>query len=168
MQRAKKPSQRTAVAAKPKHATHVRVAAKVTAPKRNPNRAQATAVVAPAKATSTAAIESPLVKIALDHLGKNPTGWSHQWCAKFLGTMLQKAGYSGGGNLARGYASYGKPSPARVGAIAVMSHHVGIVTEVGKGYVTLVSGNNHGRPGRRVVGVSRYPVGRIMAFRMPS
>ena len=111
---------------------------------------------------------SPLVAVAMRYVGSNPTGRSHKWCGTFLDLALRQSGHSGGGDLARGYSAYGRPSPARVGAIAVMAHHVGIVTAVGPGYVTLVSGNHSGRSGHRTVGLGRYSMARIIAFRYPA
>ena len=110
---------------------------------------------------------SNLVRVALRYNGRNPTGLSRQWCGNFVDLTLRQSGHRGGGNLARGYASYGRPSAARVGAIAVMPHHVGIVTAVGPGYVTLVSGNHSGRSGHRTVGLGNYKMSRIIAFRAP-
>jgi hypothetical protein len=46
----------------------------------------------------------------MDHLGDNPTGWSHNWCGRFLAMALEEAGHTGGGNLAAGYADYGLPA----------------------------------------------------------
>ncbi len=104
---------------------------------------------------------SQLIRLAMEHLGANPTGWSHNWCGRFLAMTLEEAGHKGGGNLAAGYADYGLPAKAQVGAIAVMQHHVGIVTAVGPDYVVLVSGN-HGHK----VGVGRYASNKIIAYRM--
>ena len=108
-----------------------------------------------------------LVALAMRYNGKNPTGWTHNWCAHYLDIVLQEAGYPSGGNLARGYASYGQPTPARVGAIAVMPNHVGVVAFVGDDYVILVSGNHGGSSGHRTVGLGRYAMSRITTFRMP-
>ena len=110
---------------------------------------------------------NPLVALAMSYDGKNPTGWSHNWCAHYLNMILQEAGYPSGGNLARAYASYGQPTPARVGAIAVMPNHVGVVAFVGDDYVILVSGNHGGSSGHRTVGLGRYAMNRVMTFRMP-
>jgi hypothetical protein len=104
---------------------------------------------------------SQLIRLAMEHLGDNPTGWSHNWCGRFLAMTLEAAGHSAGGNLAAGYADYGLPAKAQVGAIAVMPHHVGLVTAVGPGYVMLLSGN-HGHK----VGVGRYASDKIIAYRM--
>jgi hypothetical protein len=125
-----------------------------------------------ANATNAAKLESPdtanaLVALAMRYDGNNPTGWSHNWCAHYLNMVLQEAGYPSGGNLAREYASYGQPTPARVGAIAVMPHHVGVVGFVGDDYVILVSGNHGGSSGHRTVGLGRYAMSRITTFRMP-
>ena len=106
---------------------------------------------------------SQLVSVMRTQLGRNPTGWSHQWCGRYLDMVLRETGHSGGGNLAAGYAHYGRPAGAQVGAIAVMSHHVGVVTAVGPGYVTLISGNHGHR-----VGIGNYSRSRIIAFRMPA
>ena len=104
---------------------------------------------------------SQLIRLAMEHLGDNPTGWRHSWCGRFLAMTLEEAGHRGGGNLAAGYADYGLPAKAQVGAIAVMPHHVGIVTAVGPDYVVLLSGN-HGHK----VGVGRYAKNKIIAYRM--
>ena len=123
------------------------------------------------RATTEAELDSPdtanaLVALAMRYDGKNPTGWSHNWCARYLDMVLQEAGYPSGGNLARGYASYGQPTPARVGAIAVMPNHVGVVAFVGDDYVILISGNHGGSSGHRTVGLGRYAMSRITTFRM--
>jgi hypothetical protein len=123
-------------------------------------------------ATAEAELDLPdttnaLVALAMRYDGKNPTGWSHNWCAHYLDMVLEEAGYPSGGNLARGYASYGQPTPARVGAIAVMPNHVGVVAFVGDDYVILVSGNHGGSSGHRTVGLGRYAMSRITTFRMP-
>ena len=104
---------------------------------------------------------SQLIRLAMEHLGDNPTGWRHSWCGRFLAMTLEEAGHRGGGNLAAGYADYGLPAKAQLGAIAVMPHHVGIVTAVGPDYVVLLSGN-HGHK----VGVGRYAKNKILAYRM--
>ena len=124
------------------------------------------------RATTEAELDLPdttnaLVALAMRDDGKNPTGWSYNWCAHYLDMVLQEAGYPSGGNLARGYASYGQPTPARVGAIAVMPNHVGVVAFVGDDYIILVSGNHGGSSGHRTVGLGRYAMSRITTFRMP-
>lgn len=106
---------------------------------------------------------SQIIAVMHSQLGRNPTGWGHQWCGHYLDMVLRETGHRGGGNLAAGYAHYGRPCSPQVGAIAVMPHHVGVVMAVGPGYVTLISGN-HGHK----VGIGKYPRARIMAFRMPA
>lgn len=104
---------------------------------------------------------SELISVAMSNLGGNPTGMSHKWCAAALNVWLRRTGHRGSGsNTAISFAHYGHPTGARVGAIAVMPHHVGIVKAVGPGYVTLVSGNHGHR-----VGVGNYRTSRIIAFR---
>lgn len=137
-----------------------------------PSLAQAEPNNGAVRATTEAKLDlpdtaNPLVALAMSYDGKNPTGWSHNWCAHYLNMILQEAGYPSGGNLARAYASYGQPTPARVGAIAVMPNHVGVVAFVGDDYVILVSGNHGGSSGHRTVGLGRYAMNRVMTFRMP-
>ena len=105
--------------------------------------------------------------IARSHFGTNPTGWSRQWCAKWIDMVLRQSGRVGGGNRAIGYKSYGRPTRCRVGALAVMKTHIGFVTACHGDSVTIISGNHSGSPGRRTVGLGRYRMSRIVAFRMP-
>jgi hypothetical protein len=108
----------------------------------------------------------PLVDKMDSYLGTNPTGWAHQWCAKFLGMVLGGLGLpTSGSNAAISYAHYGHSVPPAPGAIAVMPHHVGVVRRVvGGGRVELVSGNTGGHR----VGISVYSMHRILAFRAPA
>lgn len=110
---------------------------------------------------------SQLISLMRSQIGTNPTGWSRQWCGKYLSDTLRRTGHRAGGNLARGYASYGSPTHAKVGAIAVMPHHVGVVTAVGPGYVKVIAGNHSGRSGNRKVGEGTYSMARVIAFRAP-
>jgi uncharacterized protein (TIGR02594 family) len=105
-----------------------------------------------------------LVSQARAYMGTNPTGRGSQWCGAFLDLVLKKTGHAGGGNLARGYARYGtRVSGPQVGAIAVMNHHVGVVSGVdANGNPIIVSGNHN-----RTVAESVYPRSRIMAYVMP-
>jgi hypothetical protein len=103
-----------------------------------------------------------LLHRAMRDIGTNPTGWSHLWCGR------QMAMWAGGGpNVAREWASYGKPSIPKPGAIGVMNGHVGVVKEVQGSRVILVSGNHSGKSGNRKVGIGSYPVNRFIAFREP-
>jgi uncharacterized protein (TIGR02594 family) len=105
-----------------------------------------------------------LVSEARSFMGTNPTGRGSQWCGAFMDLVLKKTGHAGGGNLARAYANYGtRVSGPEVGAIAVMPHHVGVVSGVdANGNPIIVSGNHN-----RTVAESVYPRGRIMAYVMP-
>lgn len=102
---------------------------------------------------------------ALSDIGTNPTGWSHKWCAKWLHQVMP----GGAGNASASWKSYGSPSTARPGAIAVMRGHVGIVGPKGcnGGRCQIVSGNHSGKSGRRTVGLGSYSMGRIISFRWP-
>jgi len=105
-----------------------------------------------------------LVSEARRYLGTNPTGRGSQWCGAFMDLVLKKTGHAGGGNLARGYARYGtRVSGPQVGAIAVMNHHVGVVSGIDpNGNPIIVSGNHN-----RTVAESVYPRSRIAAYVMP-
>jgi uncharacterized protein (TIGR02594 family) len=112
---------------------------------------------------------STLLAEARRYLGGNPTGWAHQWCAKFMNMVLERTGHkSSGSNLALDFARYGRRiSGPQVGAIAVMTRrgggHVGVVSGVlPNGDVQVVSGNH----GHRVA-ESVYNKGRIVAYVMP-
>jgi uncharacterized protein (TIGR02594 family) len=108
---------------------------------------------------------SSLVNEAKRHMGTNPTGRGRAWCGAFMDLILKKTGHAGGGNLARGYARYGtRISGPKVGAIAVMNHHVGVVSGLdANGNPILVSGNHN-----RTVAESVYPRSRIIAYVMPN
>jgi len=105
-----------------------------------------------------------LVSEARKYIGTNPTGRGSAWCGAFLDMVLKKTGHAGGGNLAFGYARYGKRVPGpQVGAIAVMRGHVGVVSGVDpNGNPIIVSGNHN-----RTVAESVYPRGRIAAYVVP-
>jgi uncharacterized protein (TIGR02594 family) len=110
------------------------------------------------------ATSDPLVSEARRYIGTNPTGRGSQWCGAFMDLVLKKTGHAGGGNLALDYARYGtRVSGPQVGAIAVMHHHVGIVSGIDpNGNPIIVSGNHN-----RTVAESVYPRGRIAAYVMP-
>ncbi|ODA67689.1 hypothetical protein A7A08_01724 [Methyloligella halotolerans] len=107
----------------------------------------------------------PWLQAAMADIGTNPTGWSRQWCGRYMRTVMPNPIAS---DRAIDWRHYGKALPGpKVGAVAVMPHHVGIVTAFDASSVTLVSGNHSGRPGARTVGVGRYPRSRIVAYRWP-
>ena len=105
-----------------------------------------------------------LVSEARKYIGTNPTGRGSQWCGAFMDLVLKKTGHRGGGNLAAAYARYGtRVSGPQVGAIAVMGHHVGVVSGVDpNGNPIIVSGHHN-----HTVAESVYPRGRIIAYVAP-
>ena len=66
-----------------------------------------------------------------------------RWCGWWMRSQL------GGGpelNLARNWASWGRPSSPQVGAVVVWSHHVGLITgRAANGQWIVKSGNDGGR-----------------------
>lgn len=106
-----------------------------------------------------------LVAVAQRYIGaRRFTAHARAWCADALGVWLHKAGYSNTGDgRAISYLRYGRPAGGpRIGAIAVMRHHVGIVIgRTARGPV-LLSGNH-----ARRVGVGVYSAHRILAYREP-
>jgi uncharacterized protein (TIGR02594 family) len=109
-----------------------------------------------------------LVAEARRYLGTNPTKRATLWCGAFLDMVLRRTGHRGGGNLALGYARYGKRIPGpKVGAIVVLRRngggHVGIVTGVdSNGNPIVISGNHNHR-----VAVATYPRSRVVAYVVP-
>ncbi len=104
-----------------------------------------------------------IVSVMEGDLGTNPTGWAHDWCSHYLGMVLHRIGLpDSGSNTAISYAHYGHPAAPAPGVIAVMPHHVGVVTKVLGDKVELVSGNHSHK-----VGIGDYSIHRIIAFRAP-
>jgi uncharacterized protein (TIGR02594 family) len=109
---------------------------------------------------------SDLVSEARHYLGGNPTSRGSLWCARFMNMVLERTGHHGtGSDMASSFAHYGhQVSGPQVGAIAVMGHHVGIITGVdSRGNPIMISGNNGNRV--REAPISR---GRIYAYVMPN
>lgn len=106
-----------------------------------------------------------MISTARSYAGRNPTGRSRQWCGEFMALVARQSG----GRVPEGYAkasSWAKlpRTTEHVGAVAVMPHHVGIVTgQCENGGVKIVSGNF----GRVKVGEGCVPRSRIMAFVQP-
>lgn len=106
-----------------------------------------------------------LISTARSYAGRNPTGRSRQWCGEFMAMVVRQSG----GRVPEGSAkasSWAKlpRTTERVGAVAVMPHHVGIVTgQCEGGGVRIVSGNF----GRVKVGEGCVPRSRIVAFVQP-
>lgn len=139
---------------------------------REPRFANVQASVAPAARASDVAMSgsfgggSDLVSEARHYLGGNPTSRGTLWCARFMNMVLERTGHRGtGSDMASSFANYGhRISGPQVGAIAVMGHHVGIITGVdARGNPIMISGNNGNRV--REAPVSR---GRIYAYVMPT
>jgi uncharacterized protein (TIGR02594 family) len=109
-----------------------------------------------------------LVADARRYLGTNPTGRRSLWCGAFMDKILRDTGHRGGGNLALGYAHYGRRiSGPRIGAIAVMRRrgggHVGVVSGIdANGNPIIISGNHN-----HTVAEAVYPRRRIVAYVMP-
>jgi uncharacterized protein (TIGR02594 family) len=106
-----------------------------------------------------------VVAEARRYIGTNPTGRARLWCATFMNMVLERSGHRGtGSNLAWSFARYGqRVSGPQVGAIAVMGHHVGVVSGIdSRGNPILISGNYQRRVAEAV-----YPRGRIAAYVMP-
>jgi uncharacterized protein (TIGR02594 family) len=109
---------------------------------------------------------SDLVSEARRYLGGNPTSRGSLWCARFMNMVLERTGHRGtGSDMASSFSNYGhRISGPQVGAIAVMGHHVGIITGVdASGNPIMISGNNGNRV--REAPISR---GRIYAYVMPN
>jgi len=119
-----------------------------------------------ASAMTTSGGGSELVSEARRYLGGNPTSRRSLWCARFMNMVLEHTGHHGtGSDMASSFAGYGhRISGPQVGAIAVMGHHVGIITGVdASGKPIMISGNNGNRV--REAPISR---GRIYAYVMPN
>lgn len=106
-----------------------------------------------------------MVSTARAYAGRNPTGRSRQWCGEFMALVARQSG----GRVPEGYAkasSWAKlpRTTEHVGAVAVMPHHVGVVTGTCEGGgVQIVSGNF----GRAKVGEGCVSRSRIVAFVQP-
>jgi hypothetical protein len=114
--------------------------------------------------SSSGASGDRLLHVAERYVGKgNFTGFNGKWCAAAAGMWLREAGYTRLPSLAAvSYARYGKPSGPRVGAVAVLPHHIGVVAKVYSDSILLLSGNH-----RHNVGYSVVSNRAIVAFREP-
>lgn len=106
-----------------------------------------------------------LLAVAQRYIGSRRfTAHARAWCADALNAWLRQAGYRGTGDgRAISFARYGRPAGGpRIGSIAVLRHHVGIVIgRTARGPV-LLSGNHGHR-----VGVGVYSGRRVLAYREP-
>lgn len=107
---------------------------------------------------------SDVVSAARAEVGKGAVyGRSNLWCARFMNWVLERSGYHGtGSDLAWSFASLPQ-TYMHVGAIAVMRHHVGVVSGVtASGDPIIISGNNGHRVRETV-----YPRSRVATFVVP-
>jgi hypothetical protein len=135
-------------------------------------QALTTAIVTLALTSSTldarvAYIETPWLDAARRHIGTNPQPgvWKSKWCGLFLASVMPG---DFAGKQALAWTSYGRPSSARPGAVAVIARspgkgHVGIVESCNDTHCRILAGNGRGR----VVDSKDYPRKRIVAFRWP-
>jgi hypothetical protein len=111
-------------------------------------------------------VAADLVAEARRYLGSaNFTRFAGPWCKAGLNIWLRKTGHYADLSLRAIDALRDGPrlqGPA-IGAIAVMPHHVAIVTGGARGGVWTISANHHHR-----VGEGFYPRRRIIAFIEPS
>ncbi len=107
-----------------------------------------------------------VINVMLSEIGgARPSGCPGRWCACYLDTVLARTGLAPrGSNLARDFASYGEAAqPGAIGAIMVMSNHVGVVVgDCGNGQVKIVSGNYSNS-----VALGCYSPNRAIAWRAP-
>jgi hypothetical protein len=95
---------------------------------------------------------------------RNFTGFRGPWCKAGLNIWLERAGYYADRSL-RAIDALGDGARLRrpaLGAIAVMKHHVAIVTGILRGGVQAISANHGNR-----VGMGFYSLRRILAFIQP-
>jgi hypothetical protein len=116
---------------------------------------------------SEAYVQTPWLDAARHQIGLNPRPdiWKSKWCGLFLASIMP-GDFEGKRALA--WLSYGRPSSARPGAIAVIARspgkgHVGIVESCNNTHCRIVAGNGRGK----VVDSKDYPRKRIIAFRWP-
>lgn len=117
-----------------------------------------------ANVVSSSLFGSDLVTEARRYIGTNPTDRRTLWCGAFVDLVLRRTGHKGGGLNAPAYANYGtRLSGPRIGAIAVMSGHVGIVSGIdASGNPIIVSGNH-----RSTVDEVVFPRRMIVAYVQP-
>jgi len=108
-----------------------------------------------------------VIQVMLAELGhQRPENCPGRWCACYLDNVLARSGLAPrGSNIARDFANYGAPAePGQIGAIMVMSNHVGVVVGTcGNGQVQIVSGNYSNR-----VALGCYNASRAIAWRAPA
>jgi uncharacterized protein (TIGR02594 family) len=100
-------------------------------------------------------------------LGRNPTGWRHVWCARYLNMKLHELGLRGtGSNEARSFLRLPRTWP-HVGAIVVLGRrgggHVGVAVAFDRARNPIIISGNHGHR----VGIGAYPRRRVLAYVEP-
>ncbi|CAN2532519.1 hypothetical+protein [Methylocapsa aurea] len=107
---------------------------------------------------------TPLIAVAQRYVGsRNFTGLHAPWCMASLRVWLARAGYEAPrSNRAIDGLRIGIASAPRVGAVAVMPHHIGVVVAFTRRGPLILSGNHGGR-----VGYGVYSPRRILAYRLP-
>jgi uncharacterized protein (TIGR02594 family) len=104
-------------------------------------------------------------------------GWGNlgddtPWCAAFVSWCLERSGLPSTNALnARSYLAYGVHTLPQVGCITVLwriapssaSGHVGFLLDRAPDSVVLLGGNQGDR-----VSVQRFPIGRVLDYRMPA
>jgi uncharacterized protein (TIGR02594 family) len=99
------------------------------------------------------------------------TGAGHAWCSGFMQWTLARCGIRGTGRAtARSWMSWGRESPERIGAIAVLwrddpaswKGHVGFLVASTAEELVLLGGNQDER-----VCTKAYPRDRLLALRWP-
>ena len=105
-----------------------------------------------------------LVAEARKYIGTNPTGRKSLWCGAFMDMILRETGHKGGGNLALGYAHYGRRvSGPRVGAIAVMGRKGVVMSASSPASTPMESGRRLRQPQSHCgsIGLSAPPYRRL-------
>ena len=142
-----------------------------------PVKADRTAKKPPRGGTRAAAVTTPTSAPSWLHEAQRWIGArardlgvrSTLWCAAGLNKWLRSAGLQGtNSDAARSFASYGKPTTAQPGAIAVMKRgrnggHVGIVVSDLGSSVRIIAANQSNR-----VSYGVYSKRQIYAFRWPA
>jgi uncharacterized protein (TIGR02594 family) len=120
----------------------------------------------PSTAIQASFAKDLIVLMEKDLGDRRPKGCPSKWCACYMNTILEKAGFtSSGSNRARDFAAYGKKAkPTAIGSIMVMRHHVGVVAgQCPDGRIKLISGNHS-----RKVAIGCYSAKKAIAWRVPA
>lgn len=117
-----------------------------------------------APVTIGASETTPLLEVARRYVGAgNFTGLRAPWCMASMRVWLARAGYEAPrSNRAIDGLRIGVASAPRVGAVAVMPHHIGVVAGFTPRGPLILSGNHNNR-----VGYGVYSPRRIVGYRWP-